>query len=71
MRKFTSKDFRKNNYFLLYDMSDRLICYFDNFEELSKYTNLSCSQLVYLFNHSLGFINIDLQDKRYKLYTFV
>lgn len=71
MRKFTSKDFRKNNYFILYDLNDYCIGYFDNFEELAKITNYKVRELVKLFNRSLGFIYIDIDNKRYKLYTFV
>lgn len=69
--KLNSKDFRKNNYFLLYDNYDRLVCYFDNFDELSKYTNVPVRNLVRKFNESLGFINIVIDNVKYKLYTFV
>lgn len=71
MRKLHSKDFRKNNYFILYDLNDMPVYYFNNFEELSKITKYSYRQLVWLFNHSLGYIFIDIDNKRYKLYTFV
>ena len=69
--RFNSKDFRQNNYFVLYDLEDNLICYFDNFEELSKYINYRCSALVYEFNHSNDFVQVIIKNEKYKLYTFV
>lgn len=69
--KFNSKDFRKENYFVLYDENDYPICYFDNFYELSKHINYRCSDLVCKFNKFGNCINIVIGNKLYKLVTFV
>ena len=50
MKKFNSKTFREKNYFILYDKDDYIICYFDNYQELSTRLNYRCSDLVYKFN---------------------
>jgi len=68
--KFTSKKFKKENYFTLYDENDNIICYFDNFKELSKYTKVPMKMLVFKFNNSTGFINIKIEKTKYKLYTY-
>lgn len=70
--KYTSKDFRKNNAFVLYDMNDNLICYFDNFNELSKIIGLQLRNIVINFKESKNnCICVVLDNKFYKLYTFV
>ena len=33
---YRSKTFKKENFFILYDINDNIVSYFDNFEELSK-----------------------------------
>lgn len=73
MEKLKTKDFRKNNYFTLYDDEDNFICYFDNFNELSKIINYNASDLVKSFNRYAidNFINIIIDNRKYKLYTFV
>lgn len=68
---YTSKTFRKENYFVLYDMNDNIVCYFDNFEELSKQFNYRLSDLVYQFNRKGSIIDVIINNKYYKLCTFV
>ena len=33
---FKSKKFKKDNYFVLYDLRDNVVCYFENFEDAVK-----------------------------------
>lgn len=68
--KYNSKTFKEQNYFILYDDNDNVLCYFENFDELKKLFNYRLSDIVYQFNKSDGFINVDIEKKRYKLYTF-
>lgn len=69
--KFNSKDFKKNNYFVLYDNKDNIICYFNNYEELSKYINYTARKLVYEFNfRNTNVINIIIDNKKLRLATF-
>lgn len=68
---FKSKTFKQNNYFVLYDMEDNIICYFDNFKELYKTLNYELRNLVYQFNNKkTNIINIEIENKKYKLATF-
>lgn len=69
MNRLIGKEFRKNNYFVLYDFDDNIICYFDNFEELSKHLNYPCKYLVHQFNTYGSLINIVINQKMYKLFT--
>ncbi len=66
----SSKLFRKISYFVLYDKNDIPVCYFDNFEELSKYINYRCSDLVIKFNKFGDSIKIVIGNQFYKLYRF-
>lgn len=69
--KYNSKNFRKNNYFVLYDKNDELICYFDNFDDLAKYINYRISDLVHEYNrHNTNIINIIIDNKIFQLATF-
>lgn len=68
---FNSKEFRKNNYFVLYDSNDEIICYFNDFNELLKYINYRLSDLVHEYNrYNNNIINIVIDNKKYKLATF-
>ena len=68
---YKSKTFKEKNYFILYDLSDNIICYFDNFKELSKYINYRLSDLVHEFNrNSTDSITIVIDNTKYKLATF-
>ena len=69
--QFNSKSFRINNYFVLYDSNDDIICYFNNFDELLKYINYKLSDLVHEYNrHNTNVISIIINNKKYKLATF-
>ncbi len=69
--KYNSKEFRKNNYFVLYDNNDSIICYFNSFVELSKFFNYKLSDLVYQYNKTnSNIITIIIDNKMYKLATF-
>lgn len=69
--KFKSKEFKKNNYFVLYDLNDEVVCYFNNFEELSKYINYKLYDLVHEYNkHKTNIINIIIDNKKLRLATF-
>lgn len=68
---FSSKEFREKCYFVLYDENDNLVCYFDNYNELSKYTKNPLYRIVQLFKKSGEFIFIQIENKFYKLYAFV
>lgn len=68
--KFKSKDF-KNNSFILYDLEDNIICYFDNYNELSKYINYTPRKLAYEFNfRNTNIINIVIDNQKLRLATF-
>ncbi len=60
---------RLSNYFVLYDMDDMIVCYFDDFEELSKCINYNISQLFSLFMRYGNPIHIEIGHHKYKLFT--
>lgn len=69
--RYNSKDFSKNNYFVLYDNNDNLLYYFDSFVELSKIFNYRLCDLVYQYNKNhTNIITIIIGNKKYKLATF-
>ena len=68
---YTSKTFRKENYFVLYDDNDNIICYFDSVDELLNCVAYSLKKLVYRFNKEGNTIGIEINHKRYRLATFV
>lgn len=66
-----SKDVRTKNYFVLYNLNDDILCYFDDFNELLKYINYKLSDLVHEYNRNeTNIINITINNKKYKLATF-
>lgn len=68
---YSSKQLRKNNYFILYDMNDEIICLFDNFDELSNHITQRLYDLVYEYKrHKSNVITIEIDRKKYKLATF-
>lgn len=70
--KYNSKDFLKQNYFVLYDINDNILYYFDNFTELSKIFNYRLYNLVHHYNISdTNVINVVIDNQKYKLATFV
>ena len=67
---YTSKAF-KNYDFVLYDLNDEIVCYFQSFDELSKYINYKIYDLAYKFkNHNSNIIKIIIDEKVYKLAFF-
>jgi len=65
------KTFKNNNYFILYDLNDNIICYFDNFTELSKYISYSLRDLIREYNRNKSNIKIIIiNNQKYKLATF-
>lgn len=68
---YNSKTFKNNNYFILYDLKDNILCYYDNFKELSKIINYRLSDLVHEYNRNkTNIINIIIDKEKYKLATF-
>ena len=71
MRKYNSKNFRKEQFFLLYDFDDNFICYFDCFDELYRVLKKKIQNLVQLFNETNdNYICVVISHSKYKLYTF-
>ena len=77
--KFKSKDFRKNNYFVLYTtnhynyLEDEILCYIDNWKELhNKYLkNYELRNIVSEYNrNNTNIITIIINNRKYKLATF-
>lgn len=68
---YNSKTFRKENYFILYDLNDNIICYYDNFNELSSILNYRLSDLVHEYNRNkTDNIIVVINNVKYKLATF-
>ena len=69
--RYKSKTFRKNNYFVLYDLNDDIVCYYDNFNDLLKVLNYKLKDLVHEYNrYNTNVITIIINNKKYKLATF-
>ena len=72
MFDLTSRGFKKNNYYVLYDVYDHAIAYCENYEELQKFTNLSLRNIVNNFKKAKDdFIFIVVNGKKFKLYRFL
>ncbi len=68
---YKSKTFKNNNYFVLYDLYDNIICLYDSFTELSRFINYSLSDLVHEYNRNkTNIIIIIIDNIKYKLATF-
>lgn len=68
---YKSKTFKHDNYFILYDLNDSIICYFDNFSELSKVLNYRLCDLVHEYNRNkTDNIVVIIDNTKYKLATF-
>lgn len=65
------KELRNINYFVLYDKNDIPVCYFENFEELTKHINYNQYDLVKRFKKFGNSIKIIIGNQFYKLYKFV
>ena len=69
---YSSDFFSKNIYFTLYDLNDNLICYFENFYEVSRYTNLPLRRIANNFKRCKSkFIFICIDGNFYKLYCYL
>ena len=52
-------------------MNDMIICYFDSFNDLSKYINYRLSNLVFQYNrNNTNIIDIIIDNKKLRLATF-
>lgn len=68
---YKSKLFREKNYFVLYDLNDDIICYFDSFNDLSRILHYRLSDLVHEYNRNkTNNILVIINNKKYKLATF-
>ena len=69
--KYTSLDL-VNGYFVLYDDSDEIICYFDGYYDLIKHCNYKLCDLVRRFNDSLSNnIRFRIFGSTYTLYFYL
>lgn len=80
--RFKPKEFRKNNYFIIYEYDeylcnenckDEIVCYLDNWKELhEKYLkNYRPNDLAKKFNEiDSNIITIFINNRKYKLATF-
>lgn len=69
--KYSSKTFKNDNFFVLYDMNDNIVSYFDNFEDLSKILKYVLKDLVHQYNrNNTDIITVIIGNKKYKLATF-
>ncbi|MDD5826604.1 MAG: hypothetical protein PUD25_02420 [Bacilli bacterium] len=68
---YKSKTFKNENFFVLYDMNDNIISFYDSFAELSKILNYELRNLVFQYNKSHSdIITIIIENKKYRLATF-
>jgi len=69
--KYFSKKFRKENFFILYDLNDNIIAYFDSYDDLEKSNiiHYTCSDLVYKINIYGNPLPVCINKKKYFLYT--
>ncbi len=59
------------NYFVLYDLKDNVICYFENINEFSNRFNYPLKEINRKYRNSKNdFINLIIDKKHYKLYSF-
>lgn len=66
----SSRFFRENCYFCIYDFNDVLICYCDNFNELTKHINYTSRDLLKQFKKHGNCLNVLIDSHFYKLYLF-
>ena len=68
---YKSKTFKNDNFFVLYDLEDNIVCYFDNFKELSKILSYRLCDLVHEYNrNNTNNIIVIIDNKKFKLATF-
>ena len=67
---YSSEVLQKSD-FVLYNSNDEIVCYFKNYDELSKYINYKVYHLAFKFkNHNSNIIPIIIDNKEYKLAFF-
>lgn len=76
MKKLTSKFVQKYCYFILYDYidDDKLLYYFDSFDDLKRVVNYPCRKLTSLFNASNSYVlpvSILKFRKKFYLHLFI
>lgn len=68
---YSTKEFRKNNFYMLYDLNDNIISYLDNPDELERFTNVPFYRIVFNFKKNSDYILIYVDGRLCKLYTFL
>ena len=69
--KYTSKDFRLNRFFVLYDNDDNLVLFIDSTRELINVYKNKIKEIVRKFNKTdKDYITVIIDGTTYKLYTF-
>lgn len=60
------------NYYVVYDVSDFIICYLNNIYELCNFSGLRIKDVNYKFKRAKdNVININVNNARYKVYKFI
>lgn len=60
-----------NNYYVLYDSLDNIICLFESYEEFNKICPMKLKEFVRKFKNSSDYhINVVINKKTYKLFIF-
>lgn len=60
------------NYYVVYDVSDFIICYLNNIYELCIFSGLRIKDVNYKFKRAKdNVINIYVNNARYKVYKFI
>ena len=67
---YSINDLRNHNYFMLYDLNDNIVCYFESYDELLKWIKIPLKYLVFKFKNAQEYINVIVDKKMYKLYTY-
>lgn len=60
------------NYYVLYDIDDNLICYLDTIDDLIRFTGLRKYDITYKFKKSSNdYIQVNVDQKRLNVYRFI
>ena len=57
-------------YYVLYDVNDNVICYFDTLLEFSVKFGYPIKELNRKYRKSINFINLHINNNSYRLYVF-
>ena len=69
--KYKTKNFKKNRFFILYDVYDNPVLLIDSWEDLVHVYHKRIKDIVYRFNNtSFDYIPVIIDGTTYKLYTF-